>query len=95
MDVLERAKLRVCESLGIGNRASPLGMARLDDPYHIEEVRLLGAIDGIEENGGYHLTHCDELLAAYDLHRRGLIVETFPGSWTYRRKTGNFRRSPD
>lgn len=85
MDVLERARLRVCESLGIRNRDQGLGMARIDDPYTLEELELLEKLTDAGEAGA-KLEGISELLASYDLYRRGLIVEVWPVPWTYRRR---------
>lgn len=85
IDVLERAKLRLCESLGIANRERSLGMCRIDDPYVPEELLLLEKITSAGELG-YKLQTGDELLASYDLYRRGLITEVWPVPLTYRRR---------
>ncbi len=84
MDVLERCKLRLCESLGIRNRDAGLGLARPSDPYASEELLLLEKITSAGEKG--YTIEPRELLACYDLHRRGLIVDTWPVPWTYRRR---------
>ncbi len=85
MDVLERARLRVCESLNIRNRERGLGLARIDDPYTLEELELLEKISDAGDLG-HKLETGDEVLASYDLYRRGLIVEVWPVAWTYRRR---------
>lgn len=84
MDVLDRAKLRLCESLNIRSRESPLGMAKIDDPYMLEEVELLAKITSAGEPG--YTISPEEILATYDLYRRGLIIERWPLPWTYRRR---------
>lgn len=84
MDVVARARLRVCESLNIRNREQPLGACRIDDPYMLEELDLLEKVEGAGDLG-YTLKTIDELLASYDLFRRGMIQETRV-PWTYRRR---------
>lgn len=84
MRVLDRAQLRLYESLGMSVRDSPLGMARLFDPMRREEIELLAAIEEAGE-GGATLETGDEILASYDLYRRRLIVEVEGGpAWTYK-----------
>lgn len=85
MEVVERARLRVCEELGIAVRETGLGCARINDPFRLEEVELLEAIDDAGSAGAI-LENGDELLAAYDLHRRGLIVPVEGVAWAYRRR---------
>jgi hypothetical protein len=86
MSVLDRAKLRLCERLGVAVRDSGLGMARRGEPFRIEEVTLLAEIEEAGM-GGATLETSDEVLASYDLYRRGLIVEVPDAPpWTYRLK---------
>lgn len=86
MDVIARAKLRLCESLNIRSRERGLGMAQIDDPYMLEEIELLAKITAAGEPGYTIDGSVSEILAVYDLYRRGLIVERWPLPWTYRRR---------
>ena len=87
MRALDRAQLRLYESLGMSVRESSLGMARIGEPMRREEIDLLAAIEEAGEAGAT-LETGDEVLASYDLYRRRLIVEVVGAPpWTYKLRT--------
>lgn len=83
MDVLERTKLRLYTSLGISTRSRPLGQWQQGEPFHIAEVKLLEELAEAGEDGCVPETG-PELLACYDLYKRGMIEEIHNAPWTYR-----------
>lgn len=84
--VVEYARREFFRLLGVDDGSLTLGMARRGDMKSLAEIELL---DKIREAGvdGYRLQEKDvrEILASYDLYRRGLIIETGV-DWTYRVK---------
>lgn len=65
-------------------RSQPLGMAGRRDQYHAAELALRARVLAAGP-AGYRLAAGDvgEILAAYDLHRRGELEPT-DTPWTYR-----------
>jgi len=84
--VVEFARKELYRLIGVDDGGLILGMARRGDMKSLAEIELL---EKVREHGvdGYRLQDGDipEMLACFDLHRRGLIVET-SRPWTYRLK---------
>lgn len=82
--VVEFARKELFRLIGVDDGGLVVGMARRGDMKSLAEIEL---IEKIQESGmdGYRLSdgNVRELLASYDLHHRGLIVET-ERPWTYR-----------
>ena len=83
MDVLERAKLRLYTSLGMSARTRPLGLWQQGEPFDLAEVKLLEELVEAGDDGCIPETVA-ELLACYDLYRRGMIEAIYNAPWTYR-----------
>lgn len=93
LKIVDHARRELHRLIGVDDGSILLGMARRTDLKSIAEIMLLEKIDeaGFE---GYRLdtSSVKEVLASYDLYRRGLIVET-EVPWTYRRKHTRFASS--
>ena len=84
--VVEFARRELFRLIGVDDGGLTLGMARRTDMKSLAEIELL---EKIQEAGfdGYRLEsgNVREILASYDLYRRGVILET-ERAWTYRVK---------
>lgn len=93
LKIVDYTRKELHRLIGVDDGSIPLGMARRTDLKSIAEIMLLEKIDeaGID---GYRLdtSNIKEVLASYDLYRRGLIIET-ETPWAYRRKHTRFASS--
>lgn len=82
--VVEFARRELFRLIGVDDGSLMLGMARRGDMKSLAEIELL---EKVQDSGidGYRIQEKNvrEILASYDLYRRGIIIET-GAPWTYR-----------